>query len=311
MRVEARYLLHPEKKIAVIEAAQAHGLKLLTEAQRNAMAATSYGVGELINAALSESKAQNIPLENLIIAVGGSASTDGGFGALQALGVTFRDAHGEAITQPLSGESLATVQEIGWPGQWPYPGKITIATDVITPLLGPDGTATLFAPQKGATPADCERLEHNLTAAAQQLSTVTGKDYPNFPGVGAAGGLAYGLCHLPRSGILSGSDWIADLLQLKSRIQQARLIITGEGRLDATTFSGKATSNLMLWAKDTPLWFLCGQLERGLTLPANVHVSPLANGEEESLTLALRHPETALQNTLAAHWPAVREMLSL
>jgi glycerate 2-kinase len=180
---------------------------------------------------------------------------------------------------------------------------------VVNPLLGPEGAASVFAPQKGANPRQCQILEQGLQHVSQLLIQDRGLDYSALPGVGAAGGLAYGLHHLPRAGIMSGSQWIAEQLDLLDKIQRADVIITGEGRFDATSFSGKATGNVLVWALNKPVFILCGQVQEHLDTLGQVAVYPLVQaGEPEHSAIA--QPETALLQRLEQLLPALLEKLA-
>lgn len=306
IEVEAHYLIHPQKKLAIIEAAQAHGYQLLATQGLSPMNATSYGVGELLQSVISRTP----ELENIMITLGGSASTDGGLGALQALGVSLFDKDGQALTTPIGGGLLSQIHHIQWLSKWYYKGKILLATDTINPLLGHSGTATVFAPQKGATPEQCQALEQGLAQASQILSQVRDVNYTDLPGVGAAGGLAYGLRHLPGCGIVSGSHWIAEVLQLNSRIQAASLIITAEGRFDFTSLQGKATGHLLLEAMDKPVFFFCGQALEDLPVTGAVKIFPfLPNNAKPDLQKAsILNPTEALQTQLEIAWPQIKAM---
>lgn len=294
--VEARYLVHPERKLAVLEAAQAHGYQLLPGGKLCPMTATSYGVGELLKIAAGEAG-----IETIVITVGGSASTDGGLGALQALGVRFVHGGGKVLEAPIGGGLLSQIHKIkppDWYELWPFTGQVLIATDVVNPLCGPEGAAQVFGPQKGATQAQCNELDTELSRLSGLLHGLSGVDYSGMPGVGAAGGLAYGLRHLPRSGIISGSQWVADQLDLQTRIRRADLILSGEGCLDTTSFAGKATGNILAWAGTQPVIMICGQVQKSLSFPPSVQVFSLSEalGPEE----AFRHPADALRRTLEA-----------
>lgn len=304
MAAQANYLWLPAQKTIVIEAAQAHGMALLPSNTLAPMAATSFGVGELIRQAI-----QMFQPDTMVISVGGSASTDGGLGALQAMGVIFRDAHGQTLDSPLSGKDLSVIQSIEWPTHWAYSGKLLIATDVVNPLLGPDGCAQVFAPQKGATQAQCAQLETGLTHFSQLMSATTGVDLSTLPGSGAAGGLAYGLRHLPRSGIVSGSQWVADALNLLDQIAWADLIITGEGRFDTTSFAGKATGHILVWAEQKPVFVFCGQSQARWSAPDSVSVFSLTQPGETPDT-AMKNPKAALQLQLEVALPVLQSLIS-
>ncbi|MCE3234099.1 MAG: glycerate kinase [Vampirovibrio sp.] len=306
-RVTATYLVHPQKKLLVIEAAQAHGLRLLPQGRLMPMEATSYGVGELVRAAMKAAQPDII-----VVTVGGSASTDGGVGALQALGVIVQDAQGRPMAAPIGGGQLSSIQRVVWPQHWPYAGQFLIATDVVNPLLGSNGAAAVFAPQKGADSRQCQQLEAGLAHFSRLMTEVCQMDCSTLPGVGAAGGLAFGLRHLPRSGIISGSQWIAEQLDLPDRIHQTDLIITGEGRFDATSFSGKATGNVLVWADEKPVMVFCGQVQESLvglsTELNNVEVYPLVPSGA-SVEEAMADPKAALLRQLEQALPQMKAHL--
>ena len=332
MKVQAQYLVNPAQKTVLIEAAQAHGLKLMpADAPLDALRATSYGVGELMRHVLT----QHQP-ETLVVTLGGSASTDGGMGALQALGARFVDAAGQSLQAPLGGGSLSQVQHIEWPAgglnfSWK---RLMIVTDVVNPLLGVDGAAAVFGPQKGATPAQCQQLDEQLQHVSQLMAVSlehepVAQSLTTLPGVGAAGGLGYGLRCLPRSGIVSGSQWVAEQLKLPQLVAESQFILTGEGCLDATSLGGKATGHLLAMAGDRPVLFFCGQVRDGLTGWGNVSVYPMVspnqsadlmgvarqlnaspNVEREALQAAMTNPKAALRRQLEAAWPRLESLLA-
>jgi glycerate kinase len=327
MSVQAQYLVNAAQKTVLIEAAQAHGLTLLPGGKpQNPMQATSYGVGELIRHALKAHQP-----ETLVVSVGGSASTDGGLGALQALGVQLLDEAGQIIKSPIGGGDLARVQRVEWLSEtaaftWK---RLMIATDVVNPLLGSEGAAKVFAPQKGANPQECEQLEAGLQHISQRMVEVDGSKsgdvlLASLPGVGAAGGLAYGLRCLPRSGIVSGSQWVAAQLNLPQQVAESQIILTGEGCLDATSLSGKATGHLLAMAGDKPVFIFCGQVRDGLTGWGQVSVYPMLqpNGDKDcSASLssediaqakqeAMANPKAALRRLLEVAWPKLESLLA-
>jgi glycerate kinase len=331
MRAQAQYLVHAAEKRVLIEAAQAHGLKLLPPGKpQHPLQATSYGVGELIRHALAVYQP-----ETVVVSVGGSASTDGGLGALQALGVNFMDAKGQVIQTPIGGGDLFRVQHVEWPiDEASFPWKrLMIATDVINPLCGPQGAAAVFAPQKGASVTQCEQLAAGLQHISQLMTesgrTTAGQPpLASLPGAGAAGGLAYGLRCLPRSGIVSGSQWVGGQLNLSQQVAESQIILTGEGCLDATSLSGKATGHLLALAGGKPVFVFCGQMRDGLTgwgqvlvypiLPSHPDTSFPAEGVPvafdphyaEAEQAAMRYPKAALQQLLEAAWPQLESLLA-
>ncbi|HEY9744888.1 MAG TPA: glycerate kinase [Oculatellaceae cyanobacterium] len=309
MTVKAQYLVHPGNKLAVLEAAQAHGYRLLVERGLAPLSATSYGVGQMLASVIQ----RHPDLERIVLALGGSSSTDGGLGALQALGVRFLDETGNVIAEPIGGGHLAAIREVQWLPCWPYDGELLIATDVHNPLLGENGTAAVFAPQKGATQDECRLLDQSLCRVSQFMQQACGTAYQDVPGVGAAGGLAYGLLHLPKARIVSGSQWILDTLGVEDRLQQASLVITTEGRVDSTTFQGKAIGQLLELAGQKPVFIFCGQMQKGLQLPENVQIFPLValDAELNDIQAAIKQPRPLLERCLNEANAAIQAVLEL
>ena len=227
-----------EPTLAIIEMAAASGLSLLPPGQRTPWETTSRGTGQLIRAA-AESGASAI-----LLGVGGSATHDLGLGALSALGLEFRTATGEAIRPPvpsrweqiirIEGQVASTIPQI------------YIACDVRNPLLGPTGAAAVFAPQKGLRPDEFLALETASERMAQLLCNHCHQPptLPGTPGVGAAGGIAFGLVCAARACLLPGYDLVSDWLGLDEKISSADLILTGEGRFDAASHAGKGPGAL-------------------------------------------------------------------
>jgi glycerate kinase len=229
---DARWLLLPDGH-AVIELAECCGLTLLPRTADGSLAfaplaASSRGVGEAITVALAAG-AQRITL-----ALGGSASTDGGLGALSALGLRTLDASG--LELELGGGALKDLASIDARSLHAAPPQgITLLVDTTAVLGGPHGAAKMFGPQKGATPGHMTQLDDGLARAA----TIAGGDAHFEPGSGAAGGTAWGFARYWGASIRSGADAIAELTGLDAALTGADLLITGEGCLDATSYSGK------------------------------------------------------------------------
>lgn len=210
---------------AVIELAAAAGLPLLTVL--SPLTAHSFGVGELIGLAL-DGGARHVD-----VALGGSACTDGGTGALAALGARFLDADGFEL--PRGGGALARIAAVDLSGlRPPPPDGTSCLTDTRAPLLGQGGAAAVFGPQKGASPADIKLLEAGLSKLAELL----GGD-PDAPGAGAAGGCGYGLAAGWQAALESGAQRIAAVAGLPAVLRGADVVITGEGRYDETSLGGK------------------------------------------------------------------------
>lgn len=228
---------------AVIEMAAASGLALLRPWERDPRRASTFGTGELLRAALDAGCAK------VIVGVGGSATNDGGTGAAAALGVRFLDERGEPL--PPGGAALARLARIDISGRDPRLDRVDllVATDVTNPLYGPEGAAAVYGPQKGADEGAVAELDAALTRLAAVVREQLGLDLALKPGVGAAGGLAYGLCVFCGGRLAPGFDLIAKAVGLSERIAQADIVVTGEGRLDRQTEQGKGPGELARRAK--------------------------------------------------------------
>jgi glycerate 2-kinase len=216
--VTAAFGMLADGQTAVVETAQASGLWRLDPHERDAWAASTYGTGELIDAAVSAGA------RKVVVSAGGSATTDGGRGALEALGATFGPAGADLseVARRLRGV------------------KLSIACDVRNPMCGPDGAAPAFGPQKGAGPETVKRLQERLGEWARLARRTTGRDPSAQPMAGAAGGLAGGLWAFAAAELSSGAALVLDTLGFDSRMHDARAVVTGEGRLDEQTLQGKA-----------------------------------------------------------------------
>ncbi|WNG34758.1 glycerate kinase [Archangium violaceum] len=232
--VRATYGLLDAGRTAVIEMAAASGLSLLTPDQRDPRRTTTLGTGELIRQALDRG------CERLILGLGGSATNDGGTGALTALGLQFLDAHGAPL--PPGGAALRQLARVETSGRHPRLSdvEVLVATDVTAPLLGPDGASRLFGPQKGADEDTVAELE----AALARLAEVVAPGPAQLPGAGAAGGFGYGLAALAGGRIVSGYELVARTLRLSERLAAAEAVLTGEGRFDRQTALGKGPGSL-------------------------------------------------------------------
>ena len=219
---------------AVIELPEADGLRHLSPGQLKPLAATSYGVGELIRAALDDG------CRHLILGIGGSANTDGGAGMLHALGLRLLGEDGPDLA--LGGASLRGLARIDATGLDTRltEAVIVIASDVDNPLLGPTGAAAVYSPQKGASPADVSVLEAGLRRWAEFVSHTTGQDLSNHPGAGAAGGVGFGALIFLHATVRPGIELVLDLIDFDELLTGAALVVTGEGSLDEQSLSGKA-----------------------------------------------------------------------
>jgi len=220
---------------AIFESSSACGLALVPPEQRAPLTATTRGVGELVWEAADRGAA------TIVVGLGGSATTDGGTGAARGLGWTFQDVGGAAL--PEGGGALADLAEIG--GGWGLTATVVALTDVTTPLVGPTGSAHVFGPQKGATPADVERLSAGLDRLATLLARQGRPELAALPGGGAAGGLGAGLAAFARATITPGASWVLDRVGFDAALAKVDLVITGEGAFDRTSLVGKATGEVL------------------------------------------------------------------
>lgn len=231
--VEAFYGLCGDGLTAVVEMAAASGLELVAPAERDPLAATSRGTGELIRAALDAGA------RRFILGVGGSATNDGGAGMLQALGAGLLDAHGAQLAP--GGAALARLDRIDVAQLDPRIGECVfdVACDVSNPLVGPRGASAIFGPQKGATPAMVDQLDANLRHYASIIARDLGQDVAEIPGAGAGGGIAAAMLVFLNGRLRPGSEIVADAVGLDAAVADADLVVTGEGRIDSQTVNGK------------------------------------------------------------------------
>ena len=231
-RISASFAVRGD--VAVVEMAQASGLARLSGGVPAPLTASSYGTGELVRAALDAGA------RRLVLGIGGSATTDGGAGLAQALGVRLLDAQDRDL--PPGGAPLVDLERVDVTGLDPRLAgtHVTVATDVDNPLLGPSGAAAVYGPQKGASAADVERLERGLRRWAEVLHRDLGKSVADVPGAGAAGGLGAGAMALLGAEQVSGIAAVLDLVGFHDAVAGADLVLTGEGSLDGQSLSGKA-----------------------------------------------------------------------
>jgi glycerate kinase len=220
--------------LALVELATVCGLERLPGGRLAPMDASSYGVGEVMRAALAAGASE------LVLAIGGSASTDGGAGMLQALGARVLDGRGQPLGR--GGGALPEVASLDLTGLVPElaSARVTLAADVGNPLTGPDGAAAVFGPQKGAGADQVAALDTSLRRWAALVSEATGRDWSQAPGAGAAGGVGFAALAVLGADQRSGIDMILDLTGFEAALDGADLVITGEGSLDTQSLSGKA-----------------------------------------------------------------------
>jgi len=254
--------------VAVVELADASGLERLG-AGPAPLHATTRGTGELVLAAVRAG------CREVVIGLGGSASTDGGAGLVAALGVRILDADGTPVPPGGAGLLRATRIDPG-PAREALAGvTVALASDVDNPLLGPEGAATVYAPQKGAGPADVDALEAGLTRWADLVAATTGKDLRDSPGAGAAGGAGFGALALLGAQMRSGVGTVLDLAGLDDAVAGADLVVTGEGSVDEQSLRGKAPFGVLERARaaGVPVAFVCGRTTLSDRVLANAGVA--------------------------------------
>jgi glycerate kinase len=252
--INARYGWMENEKLAVMEMSEAAGMRRLSESERDPVRATTFGVGEMIL------DAANRGANEIVIGLGGSATNDGGFGMARALGFRFFSGAKE-LTQGVSGlrdltkiktpvaAGVSPANSTTQPTRLPPQLKIIAAVDVKNPLLGKNGAARVFSPQKGASKKEIDILERALTKLADVVAKEFGFDYRNEPGAGAAGGLGFGLMSFCGAKIRPGLDVVAEAVGLEAKMKDVDLVITGEGSLDRQTLEGKTPAGVARLAR--------------------------------------------------------------
>lgn len=285
---------------AVIEMAQASGLALVTSASgsapdaHTALTATSAGTGELIAAALDAGCTE------IVLGVGGSATTDGGAGMLTALGVRLLDESGHPV--PAGGVGLEHLARVDTADLHPRlregSAHVILASDVENPLTGHQGAAAVYGPQKGAGPTEVERLDRALERFAARVPD--GPHHAARTGAGAAGGMGFGAFAVLGAASVPGADYVLDLVGFGRALETAEVVVTGEGRFDEQTLSGKGPGAVIAAARDAglPVHVVCGSSE----IPAD---------QASGLGLAGIHPLTdlaALADCLADPAPVLERL---
>src|SRR5467141_3911482 len=224
-----------DPETAIFESATACGIALLKPEQLDPLRATTRGVGELLWEAVERGA------KTVVVGLGGSATVDGGTGAARGLGWTFQDAAGKALAE--GGGSLADLDMLG-PG-WALHARVVGLADVTTPLLGDDGAAPIFGPQKGARPEEIVRLEQGLARLAVLWSQAGRPELGTMPMGGAAGGLGAGLAFFAKAELTGGANWVLERAGFDAALAKADLVITAEGIFDKTSLVGKAPGEVV------------------------------------------------------------------
>ena len=270
--VRASYLL--QERRAVIEMAQASGLTLLKKEERNPMVATSYGTGQLVADAIRKGADQ------IIVGLGGSATSDCGIGMLRAI-----------IDNFAKHESWDKVRDLD-------DVHFTIATDVTNPLCGENGAAHVFAPQKGATPEMVQSLDARARQFAEKSARHFGYDRQDHPGAGAAGGLGYAFLQYMNADCRSGIDLLLETIQFDERLKDVDAVVTGEGSADRQTLMGKLPFGILRRARahQVPVTLIAGRIkDRPQLLEAGFSRVECINPPDLPLEEAVK-PETAKRN---------------
>ncbi|MBW8350169.1 glycerate kinase [Bacillus sp. IITD106] len=254
--VDAHFGVLGDNSTCVIEMAVASGLNLIRKSERNPMLTTTYGTGELIKVALDQC------YQNFILAIGGSATNDGGVGMLQALGMEFKDKDGNEIG--FGGGEIGKIYHIST-GKFDRRIKnctFLIASDVENPLVGEKGASYVFGPQKGATDKMVKVLDQNLLHYANLIEKVTGVRLHNMPGAGAAGGIGGAFLAFFPSSIKRGIEVVLEYAKFDEVLEGADLVITGEGKVDYQTAFGKTPMGVAQAAqrKNVPTIILAGSV---------------------------------------------------
>lgn len=243
----------------VIEMASAAGLEHVAASDRDPLNADTFGVGQLLAAALDAGA------KRIVLTAGGSATNDAGAGMLRALGMKFLDKTGQPL--PPGGLALARLASVDASGLDSRLRQIelTVATDVRNPLCGSNGASAIFGPQKGATPRMVQDLDRALAQFAEITAQAIGQDQQNNPGAGAAGGLGFAAMAWLGASTRPGVEVVAELANLDNVIRDAGLVFTGEGRMDAQTLQGKTPWGVMQIAKThgVPVIAIAGSLGEG------------------------------------------------
>jgi len=294
--------------VAVLEVAEGAGITQVV-GQLDPLKMTSYGVGQVIEAALDAGA------RTIYVGLGGSATTDGGVGLAQALGAHFYDAQGAEVAH--QGAGVAQIVRVDCQQMDPRLAQAQIIglTDVTNPLTGPEGAATVFGPQKGATPAVVQQLDAGLKNLNTLVLRQTGTDFSQQPGAGAAGGIGFGVLAFLGGQLQPGIQEILRLTQLSARLATADLVISGEGQIDGQSLMGKAPIGITKLAKaqGKPVVLIAGSLgadlaavyAAGADLVLSSTVSPMSVTEAISQTpkLLKQAGMTAMRAFLLGHNP--------
>ena len=304
-KITAEYGIIPHTGTAIIEMAQASGLTLLKEKERNPLQTSTYGTGEMIL------DASNKGCRNFIVGIGGSATNDGGTGMLEALGFRFLDVEGNEI-KGCCGNNLAEISGIDSSAVSDdiLSSEFIIACDVNTPFCGENGASRIFAAQKGADDKMIEILEAGMNSLNEVILRSCGTDLKNISGSGAAGGLGGAFKALLGAELESGIDIILDASGFDKIIEGASLVITGEGHIDSQSSKGKVIDGILKRCKEksVPVLAIGGIVDEhdNTCFIRTIQIGPTPQNESD-LEYAMR-PEVARKNISVAVATALKEL---
>jgi glycerate kinase len=285
------------ERCAIIEMASAAGLTMLAENERNPMNTTTYGVGVMIQAAL------DLGYRKMLIGIGGSATNDAGLGAMQALGLRCFNSQGRVIKTPITGAMLQDVAHIDLTSLKRKMANVelTVACDVQNPLFGPQGAAFVYASQKGADAEEVKILDAGLRHISHVWRRCCGITIEHQPCMGAAGGFGGAFATLLNAQLRSGIDCILDILDFDNIVEDADLVVTGEGTIDAQSLMGKALTGLLRRSKQAsvPVLAIGGYIaDKEMIIRAGVSECLEVSSRSISIDEAMQ-PDIARQNIIS------------
>jgi glycerate kinase len=284
---ETAYGVLGDEETCVIEMAMASGIDLIQKEDLSALHTTTYGTGQLIKRALDDG------YRTFILAIGGSATNDGGAGMLQALGLKIEDKDGKDIG--FGGVELDKVHSIDRSqlDQRIQESSFLIASDVKNPFVGPNGASAVFGPQKGASPSDVQLLDQNLHHWADEIEKITGVHLHDIPGAGAAGGIGGAFLAFFPGEMRPGVEVVLEYSKLESSLRNAAVVITGEGQVDFQTASGKTPVGVAKMAKQyhIPTLIIAGSVGDGFEALYEYDIVSIHSMIKEPITL-----EKAMEN---------------
>ena len=295
--VDASYLILEDGITAVVEMSAASGLPLLKPEERDPSQTSTIGTGQIIRDALDKG------CRRFLVGIGGSATNDAGMGMLHALGYRFKDASGAELVP--AGGSMIKVASIDAAGRHPAlaEAEFIVACDVKAPLYGPEGAAYVFAPQKGADNSMVAALDAGLRHFAEVSAHATGQDYSAFEGSGAAGGLGYAFRQFLGGRLERGVEVVLDAMGFDGIIEDSDLVITGEGRIDSQTLTGKTPFGVAQHAlrKGVPVVAIGGLVEMDVRQALEVGFSDVVQTTPAGMPLEeAMLPENAADNVFKA-----------